>query len=170
MRNSEIKKLALCAMLVATAVILNLLSSIFPTMSLSILAISALATAVALLECGYKYALLVYAAVAILSFFIVPDRGFTVFYVFLFGHYPITKFVAERIGNPLVSWVIKFICANALFSVIYFFFFGYIGVYDKLTKGGAVGYFLIFNIAFVLYDICMTRLVRIYMLQRPRRR
>lgn len=170
MKNSEIKKLALCAMLTATAVILNLLSSVFPTMSLSILAISAFATAAALIECGYKYAILVYAAVAILSFFMVPDRSSTVFYVFLFGHYPVIKFAAERIRKPFISWAVKFACANTMFSVIYFLFSAYIGVYDRFTGDGAAGFYLIFNIAFVLYDVCMTRLMRIYMSNRHGRR
>ncbi len=169
MRNEGAKKLALCAMLTAIAVTINFISTMFPTMSLSIVAISGFTSAIAISECGYKRAILVFVATAILSFLILPDKQNAVLYLFLFGHYPITKFFIERIRKPVAVWAIKLLCANFFIIAVYFVIMKFFGFNGAVTGTELLFGLLISNAAFVLYDICLTRLLIMFSNKRFKR-
>ena len=170
MKRYDTKKLALCSMLVAIAVTINFISSLFPKMSLTIVAVASLGTAIALFECGYGHAALVYVAASVLSFLIVPDKQCAIFYALFFGHYPITKFFVERAGRPLIVWAAKLLCANVLIVAVYFLLTRLFTAYEDTVGVGVITGLVISNFAFVLYDICITRLVMMYISRRLRRR
>ncbi len=170
MKSRGTRELALCACFTAIAVVINLLTSLFPTMSLTLLAISGLVTAVAVSECGLKRAGLVYLAASVLSLFIVLDKQNVMLYIFLFGHYPIIKSIIERIRNPVVAWVIKMFSANVLIIAVFIVIIKLLGIEQDTFFGELMVSLLISNAAFVLYDICMTRLMLIHATRSHKRR
>ena len=62
-------------MLAVLAVIILYISSLIPTMRFAFAVIAGLATSVALIECGYLHAALLYVVAAVLGMLILPVKG-----------------------------------------------------------------------------------------------
>lgn len=170
MRKGATGKIAYASMFVALSVVICIVSGLFPTMSLSITALAGIITAVSLILCGFKYSLLVYIATAILALLLVPDKGTAVYYILLFGHYPMTKLLIERIGKRVVSWIIKILLANIIYIAEIIIAAYLLGVYESV---GTVMFFMtliLFNVVFALYDICLSRIMISFALKHSQNR
>ena len=164
----ETKNIALCASFAAISVVLAFLSSAFPNMSLTILALCGVVSAFALSECGYKYAVLMFVAVSVISAILVPDKSCVVLYVLLFGHYPIVKTLIERVGKPWLAWIIKLVIVNLLaFAALYVTLVLLDTVGESVIMGRKY-FFLFYNVAVILYDICIGKMMFLYMVKRGR--
>ncbi len=166
--RKETKNIALCAFFTALSVVLSFLSSAFPNMSLTILAVCGVISAFALSECGYKYAWLTYLAVSVITAVFVPDKTCVAFYVLLFGHYPILKTLIERVGKLWLSWIIKLVALNVLAVLIVYLTTAILTPYGKISFEGEKYFFLFYNLAVILYDICIGRLMFLYISKRGR--
>ncbi len=162
MRSDKIKNTAFSAVFVAISVVLCILASVFPTMSVTITAIAGIVSAVALIQCGYRYALMVYVAASFLNLLFSPNKECAVYYTVLFGHYPLLKTFTERIGNKSVAWCVKIIEANLLYGIVFFISSHIIGTYEVIGIKAFLLTAAIFNAAFVLYDICLSKLMMLY--------
>ena len=167
--RKETKNITLSAAFTALSVLFAFLSSAFPTMSLTILAISGVVSAFALSECGYKYACLTYLAVSVISAFLVPDKTCVAFYVLLFGHYPIVKTLIERVGNRWLSWGIKLLLINALGALIFYLTTSILTPSGDFSLDGGKFIIIVYNLAVILYDLCIGKLMFIYLSRRGRR-
>ena len=170
MKKRATGKMAYASMFVAISVVICIISSLFPTISLSIVAFAGIVTAVSLILCGFKYSLLVYIATAILALLLVPDKGTAVYYILLFGHYPMTKLLIERIGKRAVSWIIKILLANIIYIAEIIIAAYMLGVYESV---GTVMFFvtlILFNVLFILYDICLSRIMVAFVLKHSQNR
>lgn len=159
---SKTKRLTVASILLAGVLLTLYLASAFPVMSLTLIAIASIVTYVAIIECKMSYALLLFVAVSILGFFIVPDKSCVILYTFLFGAYPFVKHLSEKIKFKAISWVVKIFCVNALIFVLYFAFQSVLLAFvpsDFLL----IFAYLIFNFVFITFDICVTRLKAFYM-------
>ena len=159
MRKDSVGKIAYASMFVAISVVVCVIAGMFQTMSLAITALAGLIAAISLLLCGFKYSLLVYIATSILSILLVPNKECAVYYVLLFGHYPMTKLLIERIGKRFVSWLVKILVANALCVAEMLIAAYVLGVYEAVGISLFLVTMLLFNVVFVLYDICITRVM-----------
>lgn len=155
MSRDKTKNIAFSAVFVAISVVLCILASVFPTMSLTITAAAGVVSAVALIQCGYRYALLVYIAASLLTLLLSPNKECAVYYIVLFGHYPLLKTFTERISNKAVSWCVKIIEANVLYSIVFFIISYIIGIYEAIGLKELLITAAAYNTAFVLYDICL---------------
>jgi len=162
MRENKVRSLTESAMCVAFSVILCVLAAVFPTMSLAITAMSGLVSSIILVRCGYKYASLTYIASSILLFLLAPNRECAVYYVVLFGHYPMLRTFTERIGKKALVWIVKILEANILYTAVFVVATFIIGVADEVGTTEKVITALLFNIAFVLYDICVGKFMMAY--------
>ncbi len=162
------KNIALCASFAALSVVFAFLASAFPNMSLTILALCGVVSAFALSECGYKYAILMYVAVSVISAIFVPDKACVVLYVLLFGHYPIVKTLVERVGKAWLSWIIKLIIANLLAFAALYVTLVLLDSVGKIIIMGRKYFFLFYNLAVILYDICIGKIMFLYMVKRGR--
>ena len=156
--KKETKNISLCAVFTALSLLLLFMSSVFSTMSISILAICGVVTSVALTRCGYKYTMIMFLAVAVLSFFLVPDKSCVVLYAFLFGFYPILKNLFEKTGKPYISWVLKIAAANLLVFAALYVSMSFLTNVGKIIIMGHRFFFLFYNIAFIFYDICIGKM------------
>lgn len=163
MKKNNTKNVALSAVFTAISVVLCLLASVFETMSLSIIAVCGFVSAITLSQCGYKYALLKYVATALLSVLLVPNKECAIYYTLLFGYYPILKVFIERVGKRWLIWCIKLIFANLAVFVTLYIVVNLIGPFGIASFAGKSAFFVLYNIAFVLYDICVGRVSVFYM-------
>ena len=156
------KKLTVSAILTALSIVLLYLASVFPVLSLSLIAVAGLLPAVAVIECGLPFAGGMYAASCILALLLVPDKSCAILYAVLFGNYPFVKYFAERVKARMLSWIIKLAVANGLLAILFFVFrtvmLSFIPDNTLITAT-----IIMFNVIFILYDICFTRLTAFYM-------
>lgn len=157
------KNLTLCAMLSALACVV-MLTSYFPYMTYGIPAIAGLFVMIAVIETDLRWSLGVYASSSIIVFIIAEPEA-KIFYVMLFGLYPILKSIFERTKSRVLEYVLKF----AFFNVAALCGFGVsvllgvpmedMGDFGKYT---AAVLLVLANIAFLLYDFAITRVAAFY--------
>lgn len=153
---------ALGGMVAAASVILMLMTGLFPFATLALPALAGALLLASVLETGPLWAIAVYAAVGILSLLVAPDREAAVYYILLFGHYPIVKNFIERIRLRPVQWVLKIAAFNLCGVAAYLISLKLLGVRDDLIKYGYPLAFAAANITFILYDFALTRLIVTY--------
>ncbi len=161
-------KISLCAVISAVSVVLMLLTGLFPFASYALPALAGALLAVIVIEAGMKWAILSYIAVAVLAFFITPDTTAKAAYILLFGYYPILKCVIEKVKLKPVRWVLKVINLNLAIVASFLittYVFNLPDFIEEFKTAGpivAIAFLAVANIAFVLYDILLTRLIAIY--------
>ncbi len=165
--NKKTFKIAFCALIAALEVVLMIITTFVPfgTYALPIFA-GALSIAV-VIEFNCKWALAIYLVVSILSAFLVGDKEAVVFFIALFGYYPIVKNIFEsKIKNKAVVLILKLILFNIAAVAAFFFTSFVLGIpaEEYTIFGFYVPYlFLILgNVIFLLYDKALSVLVVYY--------
>lgn len=121
------------------------------------------------IETDKKWAFGVYAAVAILGFLLVPDKEVAVMYLAFFGYYPILKAALEAKLHTVAAWVFKIMTFLATMVLSYFLMIKLMGVtIDEIDEFGMAAIPMLLGLgtlAFVLYDIALSKLVLLYMMK-----
>lgn len=152
--------------MISALIISIMLLSYLPNLTYAVAAFAALLVAVVMIELGSKWAVLVFAVTAVVSFF-AAENDAKIVYCLFFGYYPILKGVIERhVDNKAAEWLAKialFNLAAVSISLVFVFFFNIEpkAFFDSLKYAVwavAIG----INLVFVVYDICFTRLVSLY--------
>ena len=167
--REKTKKLTVSAMLAALGVVLLYLGSLVDVLDISMAAVVSLCAVFAVIEYGGAWPWLIYLVTGLLSLLLLPNRSPAVLYLLFFGYYPILKEKLER-RSRVVSWVLKelvFQLALALMLAIGHFFL-------NMSEGAEPLYYyasfaLIAEIAFPVYDIALTRLITLYLVQLRKR-
>lgn len=158
---SRTRQIALGGVLAGLAVVLMLLGGVFP---LAVYVSPMLASALLLLLLGRlptSLCLAWYAAVALLSLLLCPDRECAFVFVFL-GYYPILRPWLDRLPLPL-RIVCKLLLFNAAVAAMYallLFVFrldALLAEARELTAVLLVAFVLLGNLAFVLFDRLLAR-------------
>lgn len=151
-------KIAFCG-IIAALISVFMIASFIPNLTFAVPALAGLLLIPVFSEAGAGYALLCFFASAVLSFFI-GDKTSWVLYVAFFGYYPVLKPFAERIKAPLLKWIFKILIFNAAALACYAAEVMFFTVTLKAWLLMLV--FLLGNIAFVLYDIAVSRVAAFY--------
>lgn len=161
-------KITLGGLIAALAVGILFCSSWFPLGMFSVPALAGLALIVIVVECGWQWAAVAYAAVALLSFFILPDIRVSILFTCFFGYYPIVKSWTEHCKHRVLEWVGKLAVLNAAVALVWvlanyvlqlnitFSLFGY------WNNWLLIPLWLGANAIFVLYDLAVTKLIAGY--------
>ncbi len=162
-----IKKLTLSAMLAALSVIVLLLGSFIEVVDLSAAALASFLVVFAFLEMGAGYAVLLWAAATLSSILLFPG-GASVFYGAI-GLYPLLKAYLEKL-SPLPEWLLKMLACNVILATYILLGRFVLMLPDEVLFGWLLWVFIITaNLAFILYDIALGRLITYYSLRlRPR--
>ncbi|MBR4910036.1 MAG: hypothetical protein IKZ47_01775 [Clostridia bacterium] len=157
MKNSV--KVSFCGIVAALATA-TMAASLIPNATFAAPAIAGLFMIVAFAEAGALPALAAYIASAILSFFIA-DKSSWVLYLALFGYYPVLKPALEKIKNGFLKWFLKLLIFNAAALACYLTEIFVLGItVEPVLLLAAV--WVTGNIAFVLYDIAVSRVAALY--------
>jgi hypothetical protein len=160
-RSFDTKKVTLNGILGALAVISLLLAAVLPTNRLSFYALSSFFVAITIIEYGIKAGWLLYAATALLSLIVLPDKLAIVPYVIFFGIYGIIKLYIERINKIVLEYILKVIYFNICLVAAYYFIKQ---VFFESIKINLPWWLLIIalEIVFIVYDYVYTLFIRYY--------
>ena len=170
-RSARIKtgRLTLCGMLTALGVAVMYLGSFLDVLDLTVPVIASLFCVVAVIEMGGAVPIAVYAATAILSAVLLPNKAPAAVYLLFAGYYPIIK---EKLEGKIKNKVLRFALKMAIFNVAFAAIAAVsVFVLSIPAERGimAVALFVLGNVTFVLYDIALTRLITTYIrVIRPR--
>ena len=96
-------KVAFGGVVAALSLVLMFLTGIIPFGTYDFPSLAGMALVLIAIELGYRYAFMVYAVVALLSVFFVPDKEAAMFFVLILGYYPVLKGIIEGKILPLES-------------------------------------------------------------------
>ena len=162
-------KVALGGVVAALSLVLMFLCSVIPFGTFAFPTFAGILLILLVINLGYGYAVAVYFVTAVLSFLLVTDKEAVLYYTAFLGFYPIIKSLIERIPSKIVQYIVKFALFNV--CIIAAFFIGTLVLYIPKESFTLFGVYLpwvfliIGNIFFILYDLCVTRLVTIYLIK-----
>ncbi|MBQ3331124.1 MAG: hypothetical protein IJG87_08090 [Ruminococcus sp.] len=162
-------KVALGGVVAALSLVLMFLCSVIPFGTFAFPTFAGMLLILLVINLGYGYAVAVYFVTAVLSFLLVTDKEAVLYYTAFLGFYPIVKSLIERIPSKFMQYIIKFALFNA--CIIGAFFIGITVLSIPKESFSLFGVYLpwlfliIGNGFFILYDLCVTRLVTIYLIK-----
>lgn len=162
------KKLTLSALLAALSVALLTLGSLLQVLDISMAAIVSCFVIFLRIELGGVYPYLFWATTSLATLLLMPTSSAGVLFALL-GLYPLCKAWLERL-HPTLSWCLKLALAALILggyvALAKFVFF----LPDAVFTGWLLPVFLgTALLAFVLYDVAISRLIIYYSLRlRPR--
>ena len=161
------KRMASCSLLAALGVVIAYLGSLSDLIDLCTPFFAALLLVPVVIEYGRRYAWGLWVATALLSLLLLPNKSPAIIYL-VFGYYPILKAYLERI-RPFGTFLLKLLLFVAVDLLIVFASTAFVGISENLPSyfnailcvGGLIVLWLV--------DLCLTRLITIYLLKyRPR--
>ncbi len=174
-RQSESRKIALSGVFGALATVLMLMGGILPFATFAAPAAAGILLVPAAVEFGMKTGYILYAAIGLLSLFVVPDKEMSLIFIFFLGFYPLLKASIEHIRSHAVQWIVKFsifnACIIAMYSIVIFLFPIEAIVQEFESAGLPFSALLLFlgNLTFLIYDTAVARIVGLYCLRlRPK--
>ena len=169
MKDSQTsKRVALCGVLGALAVVVMALGGMIPfaTFSCPMIAMFLLLPIIAEFGCGT--AMIFYVAVALLGVLLSPDKEGACLFVFL-GYYPVLKQKLDRVPSKALRGFVKCIVFNVAITAMYALLLFVLRM-DALTQEFAetswillIALYLIGNITFFICDLALQRIMYLYL-------
>lgn len=162
-------KVSMGGLVAALSLVLMLLTSLVPFGTFAFPTFAGILLVLLVFNLGYGYAFAVYFVTAVLSFLLAADKEAALYYTAFLGFYPIVKGLIERIRLRPVQYVVKLVLFNVCIIGAF-----YIGMFilsvpkESFTLFGIYMpwvFLILGNIFFVIYDLCVTRLVTLYLLK-----
>lgn len=162
-------KIALGGIVSSLSLVVMLLAAVIPGLEYAIPAMAGMLLMIIVIEINVRWAFLSYAAVALLTFFIVPNKESGLLYITFMGYYPILKSVFEtKIKQKAVQWAAKLVLFN-IALVVYYKLLTYLvsdpEIMESFHDYGKYSLYILAalaNVVFVIYDIALTNLVTAY--------
>lgn len=159
-------KCAIGGIVAALSLVLMIMVAVVPFMTYALPAVAGALTVFMVIEVDKKWAAGVYAAVAILGLFLVPEKEVAVMYLAFFGYYPILKALIESKKKSVIGWILKLLTFEATMVGSYWLMIKFMGVtIDEMDEYGLWAIPILLGIgtfAFILYDIALTKMVWVY--------
>ena len=162
-------KVALGGIVSALSLVTMILAAVIPGLEYAIPAFAGILLIIIVIEISLGWAFLTYVGVAILSFFIVPNKEAGLLFITFMGYYPILKSVIEtKIKSRQLQWVSKVIVFNIAVFVYYKLVMLLVSSPELGQSLEEIGKYAIpillagANVVFVIYDIAVTNLVTSY--------
>ena len=175
MARSRSKRVALCGVICALSVVLMLSGSIIPCATFCAPALAGAMLMVVAMECGMHLAWMCYGAISVLSVLLVPDKELALFFVFLFGHYPLLKAHLQRMHCKPLAWLCKAAVFNLAVVAVYgllLFVLPMPGLVEEFaqTQSWLLAVLLALgNLCFFVYDAALLSVLQMYVLRiKPR--
>ena len=151
--------IAFSAIISALTVAVLLLALLFPSFDITVALLASFLIVVAVSEFGQTYALMIYASSSILSFIIAPNNSGALFYIAFMGYYPILKSLIEiKIRNRISAIILKTLCFNVFLAIGLYVLVKFLA-FEKFVGIYAIALIVLAEIAFVLYDILLTKFI-----------
>lgn len=159
----DTKKITLSAMLTALGVVIMLLGAVIETLDLTVGAIASLIVVFVFVEIGKPYHWLVWLCTSLITALIYPGSALWIEYFLIFGIYPILKAYIEKL--PKWSWwPVKLVYINSVVGLLALAMEKLLGIpfFEDEGVWMRVLFWALLNVAFVMYDIFLRTLLRVY--------
>ena len=159
----ETKKITLSAMLVALGVVFMVLGAVIETLDLSVGALASLIVVFVFVEIGKPYHWLVWICTSLIAALLYPGSALWIEYFLIFGIYPILKAYIEKL--PRWSWwPVKLAYINAVVGLLALACEKLLGIpfFEDDGTWMRILFWGLLNVAFVMYDIFLRTLIRVY--------
>ena len=158
-RNNT-RRLTVCAICCALGVVIMSVGSFFESLDLLSVAFAAMLIVMVVIEIGGIWPWMVFAATGLLSL-LLPLKLAAVFYLVFIGYYPIVKEKIEKLRGRFARWSVKLALFLAALTAGVFITRRFLLVPD-VGFVWYVGLYVLGTLAFVLFDIALTRLITVY--------
>ncbi len=164
MNNNGVRKstlrTALCGIVAALSLALMMLTGLIPIGTYAFPCFAGIFLTVIVVEYGWKWALAVYVVVSVLSLFLSGDKEAVLFYIILFGYYPILKNIFERkVKHRIILIILKLLVFNAAAISAFFVSMLILSVspeeYTIMDVYVPWLFLIAGNIFFVIYDLAI---------------
>jgi len=166
MKNSS--RVALGGVIASLCVLLMMMTGFFPFLTYAAPLLSGFLLIAVVCDCGYRWAVLVYLVVSLLSVFIVPDKQAAMVFLFL-GYYPILKeYLDHKMKPGLLIWLVKFLVFNLSMIAAYGLMIYVFRMADVMTEMGELGKWTGIvtlaagNIVFLVFEMALNNVFRAY--------
>lgn len=160
-------KVAFGGIITALCTVLMILTGFIPFGTYALPAIAGVLMIVVVLELGANWAWAIFAAVSVLSFLLAADTEAKIMFILFFGYYPILKAAIERIGKPVLSYILKFAVFNVAMVASFLLLVYVFGVpkesYTVFNINMPVVFLALGNVVFLIYDYAVSTLIMTYM-------
>ena len=168
--NKSTLRIALCGVVSALGLVLMLLTSLVPVGTYAFPCFAGIFRAAIVVEYGYKWALGVFAVVSVLSVFLAGDKEAVLYFIALFGYYPIFKGAIEKhLKNRAVQYILKFVLFNIAAIGSFFIAMSLLSIpAEEFTIFGVYVPFVFLaagNVFFLFYDFAVTVFVGQYVVR-----
>lgn len=161
-------KIALGGIVSALCLLTMFMNGVFPALSIVLPMISGIFMMIIVSEVSISWAFLTYIAISLLSLIITFDKEAVLLFIMFFGHYPILRFIINRIRSKFIRRFIKISVFN-ICVISFFLLTTYImGMTDFLKEIRDIGKYgipiiLFFvNFIFVLYEYNLNIFYELY--------
>jgi hypothetical protein len=168
-RSKKTYNISLGGVMTAVCLLLMFLTAVFPMLSMALPLYAGILVYVVLDESGVAFAVLTYAAVSLLSFFLTPNIEASVYFAVFFGLYPILKFVFEKLKSKTAAFALKLVSFNVIIITAFFAAVSLFNINDLLKDFEYLGDLMIpvvlitINIMFLLYDYTLSIVLKAYL-------
>ena len=165
MRKS--RKMALTGMLCALAVVIMMLGGVIPLATFCCPALAGLMLVPVFVECGEKLSWCAYAAIAVLSLILCPDKEAALLFAFI-GYYPILRWRLDQLRSRLIRVVAKLgvfnlaVLAMYALSILVLQMDQILREYQEMGLALTIACLLIGNITLLLYDRLIAVMTALY--------
>ncbi len=165
--KTRTRAVAFGGVITALALTLMLLAGVLPTASYSLAALAGMLLVPLVIEFGITTSMSAFIAVGLLSMLLLADKEAGILFCCVLGWYPIAKAPIEKIKSNWLCWALKLTVFNL--AVVGFYFistrlFFAAGFEDTvLGKYSIPALWGLGNIAFIVYDIALSKLIVVYM-------
>ncbi|MBE7039056.1 MAG: hypothetical protein E7404_09175 [Ruminococcaceae bacterium] len=161
-----IKKLAISSVLMGLCIVCLFIGSIWPV-KIAMCLMASFIVSIVVVECGHKYAWLVYIGVTIISFLLIPKKIIVYGFIAFLGFYPIIKLYIERLNKLWVEWIAKFIFFNIILILAYFALNYFLLPSLDIALVGFVFKYIasiiaVSEIVFLIYDLAVSYFISYY--------
>ena len=163
MKKNGIKKgtmrIAVCGIIAALSLVFMMMTSLVPIGTYALPCLAGILISCIVVEYGYGWAIGVFCVTAVLSTLLAGDKEAVIYFIALFGYYPILKGAFEfKIKNRVVQYILKF----AVFNVATWLLSIPTDVFTVFGFYVPLAFLIAGNIFFLLYDYAITVFVMQY--------
>ena len=161
------KKMALTGMLCALAVVIMMLGGFIPLATFCCPALAGLMLVPVFVECGEKLSWCAYAAIAVLSLILCPDKEAALLFAFI-GYYPILRWRLDQLRSRLIRVVAKLgvfnlaVLAMYALSILVLQMDQILREYQEMGLALTVACLLVGNVTLLLYDRLIAIMTALY--------
>jgi len=137
--------------------------AIIPSMTYVMPAISGVIIWTVAAQINRRWAFMTYAAAAVLSLLVVPEKEAMTYFIMIFGYYPLIRDLINRATFPPVRFLVKLIFFNAMVVLAFLIVVNVFGIpveqmldgLDRLGGYALYGLWAMGNVVFFMYDFSL---------------